>query len=104
VITPGTHTPENPKENIYIMSIYPAGRKHGIAAADISTGQFIVFETEEEHRGRGEQVRAEGDCTAGEPQGEPPLYRGPVRPFLTFQDDWSFDYADAYRVLTSHFR
>ena len=24
VITPGTHEPENPKENIYIMSIFPS--------------------------------------------------------------------------------
>ena len=47
VITPGTHTPENPKENTYIMALFPAGRKHGVAAADISTGQFIVFETAE---------------------------------------------------------
>jgi DNA mismatch repair ATPase MutS len=47
VITPNTHTPDNPKENTFIMSIFPAGRKHGVAAADISTGQFIVFETAE---------------------------------------------------------
>jgi DNA mismatch repair protein MutS len=47
VITPGTHTPENPKENTYIISILPSGNRHGIAAADISTGQFVVFETSE---------------------------------------------------------
>ena len=47
VITPGTHAPENPKENSYIISFFPSGNRHGIAAADISTGEFIVFETEE---------------------------------------------------------
>src|SRR5512141_22715 len=47
VITPGTHTPENPKENAYIVSICPSGSKHGIAAADLSTGEFLVFETAE---------------------------------------------------------
>jgi len=29
VITPGTHTPENPKENTYIISILPLGNRHG---------------------------------------------------------------------------
>jgi DNA mismatch repair protein MutS len=104
VITPGTHTPENPKENIYIMGIFPAGRKHGIAAADISTGQFIVFETDE---------NIEDEVSRFEPREIvlPASLRESIHYaeslsgyFLTFQDDWSFDYADAYRALTGHFR
>jgi DNA mismatch repair protein MutS len=47
VITPGTHEPENPKENSYIVSLFPAGEKHGVAAADISTGEFMIYETDE---------------------------------------------------------
>src|SRR4030066_1382803 len=47
IITPGTHTPENPKENSYIISLFPSGDKHGIAAVDIFTGEFIVYETVE---------------------------------------------------------
>ena len=35
IITPGTHAPENPKENTYIISIFPQGGRHGVAAADI---------------------------------------------------------------------
>ncbi len=46
VITPGTYTPENPKENNYLLSLFPEGRKHGIALADISTGEFIIYETD----------------------------------------------------------
>ncbi|MCX5718979.1 MAG: DNA mismatch repair protein MutS, partial [Nitrospirae bacterium] len=46
VITPGTHLSENPKENMYIVSIFPLRDKHGIAVADISTGEFIVYETD----------------------------------------------------------
>jgi DNA mismatch repair protein MutS len=104
VITPGTHTPENPKENIYIMSIYPAGLKHGIAAADISTGQFIVFETDE---------NIEDEVSRFEPREIvlPASLRDNIHyaevlsgHFLTFQDDWSFDYADAYGALTNNFR
>ena len=104
VITPGTHTPENPKENIYIICIYPAGRKHGIAAADISTNQFIVFETDE---------NIEDEVSRFEPREIilPSSLRENLHyaetlsgHYLTFQEDWSFDYADAYRTLTSHFR
>jgi len=104
VITPGTHTPENPKENSYILCIYPAGRKHGIAAADISTGQFIVFETDE---------NIEDEVSRFEPREivlpaglRENLHYAEVLSghYLTFQDDWSFDYPDAYRALTSLFR
>ncbi len=104
VITPGTHTPENPKENSYILCIYPAGRKHGIAAADISTGQFIVFETDE---------NIEDEVSRFEPREivlpaglRENLHYAEVLSghYLTFQDDWSFDYPDAYRTLTSLFR
>ncbi|HYQ47536.1 MAG TPA: DNA mismatch repair protein MutS, partial [Thermodesulfovibrionales bacterium] len=104
VITPGTHTPESPKENIYIMCIYPAGRKHGIAAADISTGQFIVFETDE---------NIEDEVSRFEPREIvlPSSLRDNLHyaeslsgRYLTFQEDWAFDYPDAYRTLTGHFR
>jgi len=104
VITPGTHTPENPKENTYIMSLFPAGRKHGVAAADISTGQFIVFETAE---------NIEDEVSSFEPKEimlpaslrENIHYQETLSDYYqTFRDDWSFDYADAYRTLTEHFR
>ncbi len=104
VITPGTHTPENPKENTYIMALFPAGRKHGVAAADISTGQFIVFETAE---------NIEDELSSFEPKEImlPASLRDNIHYqetlsgyYQTFRDDWSFDYADAYRALTEHFR
>ena len=104
VITPGTHTPENPKENTYIMALFPAGRKHGVAAADISTGQFIVFETAE---------NIEDEVSSFEPKEIllPVSLRDNIHYketlsgyYQTFRDDWSFDYADAYRTLTEHFR
>lgn len=104
VITPGTHTPDNPKENTFIMSIFPAGRKHGVAAADISTGQFIVFETAE---------NIEDEASSFEPKEIilPASLRDNIHYqetlsgyYQTFRDDWSFDYADAYQALTEHFR
>src|SRR5208283_5792826 len=46
VITPGTHIPEQPKENAYIMSILADRGKLGITVADLSTGEFTVYETD----------------------------------------------------------
>ncbi len=46
VITPGTHVPEQPKENSFIMCVFPSQGKYGITVADLSTGEFSVFETD----------------------------------------------------------
>lgn len=45
VVTPGTHTPENPKQSSYVMAIAHEGQLHGIALADISTGEFVLYDT-----------------------------------------------------------
>lgn len=104
VITPGTHTPEHPKENNYILSFFPDGRKHGIAAADISTGEFIVYETEEP---------VEDEFSRFEPREllcprslkEDIHYSEVLKNFYTStQEDWLFDFAEAYKVLLKHFR
>ncbi len=104
VITPGTHTPEHPKENTYIISILPLGNRHGIAAADISTGQFIVFET-------GENI--EDEVNRFEPKEilMPASLKDSIHYkqtlsgfFISGFDDFSYDYAEAYKTLLSHFR
>lgn len=104
VITPGTHTPENPKENNYIVSLFPAGMKHGIAAADISTGEFIIFETEE---------NIEDEVNRFEPKEilMPDSLRDNLHYmevlaglYLTGTDDWLFNYSEAYKTLLRHFR
>ena len=104
VITPGTHTPESPKENTYILSIFPSGDKHGIAAADISTGEFIVFQT-------GENI--EDEVNRFEPKEilmpaslkDSIHYKQALSGFyLSGFDDWLYDYPEAYKTLLSHFR
>ncbi len=104
IVTPGTHAPENPKENTYIVGLFPAGMKHGIAAADISTGEFFVFETEE---------NIEDEVSRFEPKEilvpnsikDNIHYREVLSGFyLSGVDDWLFDYAEAYKVLLGHFR
>ena len=104
VVTPGTHTPENPKENTFMASFFPVGRKHGIALADISTGEFYLFETDnpfEEELGRFEPK----EVVYPESLGQDLRYAGALRNFFTTAiDDFLFDYSEAYRSLLSYFK
>lgn len=104
VITPGTHEPENPKENIYIMSIFPSGDKHGIAGADISTGDFFVYETDK---------NIEDEMSRFEPREvlipmsikDNIFYRESLSHFyVTGYEDWIFDYTEAYKILLQHLK
>jgi DNA mismatch repair protein MutS len=99
VITPGTHAPENPKENAYIMSIFPSGNKHGIAASDISTGEFIIYETEE---------NIGDEMSRFEPREilipysirDNIHYKESLNNFyISVYEDWYFDYPEAYKTL-----
>jgi DNA mismatch repair protein MutS len=103
VITPGTYTPENPKENTYIFSFMPEGRKHGVALADISTGEFLVYETEKP---------IEDELSRFEPREllVPESLKGNLHYseilknyYTTTIDDWSFHFSEAYRTLLKHF-
>ncbi|MBI5639641.1 MAG: DNA mismatch repair protein MutS [Nitrospirae bacterium] len=104
VITPGTHTPENPKENTYIVSLFPSGARHGIAAADISTGEFLVFETAENIEDEVSRFEPK-EILVPESIRDNIHYREAFTGFyISSADDWLFDYAEAYRTLLRHFR
>ncbi len=104
VITPGTYAPENPKENSYIISLFPSGDKHGIAAADISTGEFILYETgesieDEMYRFEPREILI--------PQGfkENIHYKESLNNFyISFYEDWYFDHSEAYKTLLKHLK
>lgn len=104
VITPGTYTPENPKENNFILSFFPGSKRLGIALADISTGEFIVYETEqplEDELSRVEPKEVlfphglKNDIHYSE------LLKGF---YQTPVDDWLFEFSEAYRALLKHFK
>lgn len=103
VITPGTYTPENPKENNYIFSFFPEGKGHGVALADISTGEFIVYESEqpiEDEIGRFEPK----ELLFPESLRDNIHYSEALRNYYaTPAEDWSFDFTEAYRALLKHF-
>ncbi len=104
VITPGTHSPENPKENTYIISLFPSANKHGIAVADISTGEFILYETEESIED--EMYRFEPrEILIPQSLKDNIHYKEALKTFYTsFYEDWYFDYTEAYKTLLNHLK
>jgi DNA mismatch repair protein MutS len=104
VITPGTHTPENPKENYFIISIFPSGDKHGVAVADISTGEFILYETDKAIDD--EMYRFEPrEILIPLSMKDNIHYTETLSKFyLSVFDDWYFDYSEAYKILLRHLR
>ncbi|MBM4128852.1 MAG: DNA mismatch repair protein MutS [Nitrospira sp.] len=104
VITPGTHSPENPKENTYLISLYPSGNRHGIAVADVSTGEFILYETDE---------NIEDEMYRFEPREilipssikDNIHYKEALSNFYqSSYEDWYFDFTEAYRTLLRHLK
>ncbi|MGO9016033.1 MAG: DNA mismatch repair protein MutS [Dissulfurispiraceae bacterium] len=104
VITPGTHIPEQPKENANIMSILANRGKLGITVADLSTGEFTVYETDkplEDELSRYEP--REILC----PQSLKDNFHYEELSgtyFVSYYDDWYFDYGEAYKVLLKYFK
>jgi len=104
VITPGTHLPEQPKENTFILSVSPMQDRYGIAVADLSTGEFVVLETDkpiEDEVGRFEPREILAPRSA-----EHALYLQEAFSglFVSYEDDWHFEYPEAYKTLLKHFR
>ncbi|MBN2654828.1 MAG: DNA mismatch repair protein MutS [Nitrospirae bacterium] len=104
IITPGTHTPEEPKENYYIMSIFPDRSGCGITVADISTGEFMVYETQMHIADEaGRFCPREILCPMSLKDNI--HYRESLEGyFITYADDWDFDYSEAYKTVLKHFR
>lgn len=102
VITPGTFLSDNPKENNYILSFFQKENIFGIAVADITTGEFILYQTFD---------NLEDEINRFQPKEV--LYPLGLRDstgigsslddyYLTSYDDWYFDYIEAYRKLLKH--
>lgn len=104
VITPGTHIPEQPKENAYIMSIYMNQGLTGITVADLSTGEFVVYETDkpiEDEIGRHEPR----EILCPQSMQDNIHYQEAFRGFyVSYYDDWYFDYTESYKMLLRYFK
>lgn len=104
VITAGTHLPEEPKENSYILSFFPLRNITGIALADIHVGEFMVYETEGDIEDEIERF-----------QPKEIVYPASLREDLRFKDllrnlystpceDWYFDPRESEALLLRFFK
>jgi DNA mismatch repair protein MutS len=104
VVTPGTHTPEQSKQNNYILSFMPAAGIHGIAIADVSTGEFTVYETSKPLED--EILRAEpSEVVLPENIKDNIHYKEVLKNlYVSPIEDWTFDYSEAYKTLLRHLK
>ncbi len=104
VITAGTHLPEEPKENSYILSFFPYRNITGIALADIHVGEFILYETD-----------SEVEDSIARHQPKEILYPVSLKDDIRFKtllrnyystplDDWYFDYQESLGLLLKTFK
>ncbi len=104
VFTPGTFIPENPKENNYILGFSQKENIFGLAVADITTGEFLIYQF---------HGNLEDEITRFEPKeilypisfkNNPSVINSLNGFYLTPYDDWYFDYLEAYRKLLKYFK
>lgn len=104
VVTPGTHEPAEPKESAYLAAIYPMKDVFGIAVAELSTGEFTIYETPGSLEDELDIIRPREILCPESLQKSiffSELLQGR---FVTFIEDWHFDFPEAYRALLDHFR
>jgi len=104
VVTPGTHTPDNPKENNYLMAFVPSKKIHGVAVADVSTGEFLLYETE---RPIEDELTRYSPAEVIVPEGmlEDIHYNELLTEYyVSTVDDWKLDYTEAYKALLRAFK
>jgi DNA mismatch repair protein MutS len=104
VISPGTFLPENPKENYYILGFTQKENIFGIAVADITTGEFFIYQS---HRTLEDEIQRFEPKEVVLPismKNDPSIKNSLDGFYLTHYDDWYFDYLEAYRVLLKYFK
>lgn len=102
VLTPGTYLPEGTKENLFIMSAYLGRGKLGIAVADVTTGQLLIYESERDiieefNRFEPKEVLIPSSL-------ETVVKLENIGAKVCLIDDWKFDYSISYRKLAEHFK
>jgi DNA mismatch repair protein MutS len=104
VITRGTFEPEDPRENIFILAFKPEGGAHGIALADVSTGQFMLFESRENLADELARFSVKEVLCPASVKND--IHYSIILSgyFVSYFDDYRFDHSEAYRELIEHFK
>ncbi len=113
VITPGTVVEDNllsSSENNFLMAVAPIRSRIGIAALDISTGEFYLSELGEDDTGRlmSELVRTDPKeilvPDSARTKGPASRIDTEYPELINVMDDWSFDPENCRQKLLDHFR
>ncbi len=104
VITPGTHTPDEPCENSYILSIFIRQGISGFAATDVSTGEFILYETAASFEDEIARFEPNEILCPASFRSNAIFQQAASGVFISYIDDWNFEYTEAYRALLRHFK
>jgi DNA mismatch repair protein MutS len=104
VFTPGTFLPENPKENNYMLGFCQKENIFGIAVTDITTGEFLIYETHENLEHEINRFEPKEILYPASFKNKPSVISSLEGFYLTPYDDWYFDYLEAYRKLLRHFK
>lgn len=104
VITPGTYNPEQPKENTFILSLLIRQGRIGIAVADVSTGEFIVYETTKPIEDEIARFQPREIICPESLRYNLSFQENIKGYYLSYFDDSCFDYSEAYGCLLKHFK
>jgi len=104
VFTPGTFLPENPKENNYIVGFCQKENISGIAITDVTTGEFLIYETHEDLEHEINRFEPKEIIYPASLKNNSSVISRLEGFYLTPYDDWYFDYIEAYRKLLRHFK
>ncbi|MEW6410164.1 MAG: DNA mismatch repair protein MutS, partial [Nitrospirota bacterium] len=105
VITPGTLLDPKlieAKENNYLAGIFIDKGIAGVASADISTGDFFIFEVKTS--GLYDELVRINPAEIIHPEGYEPLLLKGINATLNPYNEWIFDYSYAYDLLREHFK
>jgi len=115
VITPGTIIEPaslDEKKNNYLVSIYSADKAYGLSAVDITTGEFIVSETDS-HDAENVLIYELSRLSPSEVIINENLFcadiyiseriKATVTPFVSVYHEWAYDFEFAYKKLTDYF-
>ena len=104
VVTPGTYHPENEKENAYILSLYEHDDTYGYAVADVTTGEFMLYESVNDILDEINRFEPGEILVPGSFKNKPSILDRIESFYVTYYEDWHFDYMESYRALLKTFR
>ncbi len=104
VVTPGTFMHDNPKENNYILAFSQKENIIGLAVADITTGEFLIYQSHQNLEDEISRFEPREILYPNSLKNNPSIINSLNGFHLTGYDDWYFDYLEAYGKLLKHFK